>query len=35
MYGKLKIPISAKWNLIGPISNLIAAIKAMEVKSAK
>jgi hypothetical protein len=35
IYGKLKIPISAKWNFIGPISNFIAANNAMEVSKPK
>src|SRR5690606_1818544 len=35
IYGKLKMPCLAKWNSIGPISNFIAAMSAMEVNKAK
>jgi hypothetical protein len=35
MYGKLKIPCSAKWNLKNPKSNLIAAINAIDVSNTK
>jgi len=35
IYGKLKIPFSAKWNLIGPMSNFMAAINAIDVNRKK
>jgi len=35
MYGKLKMPASAKCNLKLPNSNFIAAINAMEVNNPK
>jgi hypothetical protein len=35
MYGKLKIPASAKCNLNSPNSNFIAAISAIDVSNPK